>query len=215
MCNPASFVVTKDQVFWSKKSDSHEDIISEFELKEMNVRHEPTFVRVEISPENGDLRLPIDEWIYKLDQDVRPNWYEQEVVERRCRVVLKKWAESKLIIDAKDVILEIKEDRELYIFNSTLKATTLGNSTLKAETWDNSTLKATTRGNSTLKATTRDNSTLEAETWDNSTLEAETWDDSTIISYTKQITKDCLKSNHAVLVDRSDDVVKCYVGSDV
>jgi hypothetical protein len=29
MCQPASFVLTKDGVFWSMKSDSHEDIIQE------------------------------------------------------------------------------------------------------------------------------------------------------------------------------------------
>ena len=32
MCEPASFVVTKDKVFWSLKSDGHEDIIREHAL---------------------------------------------------------------------------------------------------------------------------------------------------------------------------------------
>jgi len=32
MCRPASFVLTEHKVFWSKKSDSHEDIIREFGL---------------------------------------------------------------------------------------------------------------------------------------------------------------------------------------
>ena len=31
MCRPASMIVTKSKVFWSEKSDSHEDIVEEFE----------------------------------------------------------------------------------------------------------------------------------------------------------------------------------------
>ena len=49
MCTPASFVLTKDRVFWSKKSDSHEDIIEEYKLNPDGIRG-PNIVRVKISP---------------------------------------------------------------------------------------------------------------------------------------------------------------------
>jgi len=90
MCNPASFIVTKDQTFWSKKTDSHEEIISELNLVEI-VASKTTLVRVEITPDGGDLTLPIDQWQYRVDQDILPDWYDAEEVEKRCRAVLPEW----------------------------------------------------------------------------------------------------------------------------
>jgi len=98
MCEPASFVVTKKQVFWSKNSDSHEDIIQEFDLKEMDVRNNPTFIRVEIVPPERDYRLPFSKWNYKLDQDIKPEWYDEKEVESRCRACLKDWRKSNVVM---------------------------------------------------------------------------------------------------------------------
>ena len=98
MCEPASFVVTKKQVFWSENGDSHELIIEENNLKEMDIRKKPTFVRVEIVPPNRDYRLPFKKWAYKLDQDIKPDWYDEKDVESRCRAVLKKWLKSNVIL---------------------------------------------------------------------------------------------------------------------
>lgn len=98
MCQPASFVVTKKQVFWSLKHDNHHLIITENNLKEQDVRGEYTFVRVEIVPPNRDYALPPRKWVYQLDQDLRPKWYDEKEVERRCRVALKEWRKQKLCL---------------------------------------------------------------------------------------------------------------------
>jgi hypothetical protein len=90
----ASFIVTKKQVYWSKTTDSHEEIIKEFGLAEQDVRNEYIFVRVEIAPVNGDYKTPIEKWVYKLDEtntDYLPEWYDAKVVEKRCRIALKDW----------------------------------------------------------------------------------------------------------------------------
>ena len=49
MCRAASFVVTKDKVFWSKMTDSHEEIIREFDLCP-EVAGKACVVRCEIVP---------------------------------------------------------------------------------------------------------------------------------------------------------------------
>ena len=67
MCEPASFVVTKKEVFWSKKTESHHEIISEFKIKEQNVRKEYNLVCVEITPPDGDYTKPLSKWKYRLD----------------------------------------------------------------------------------------------------------------------------------------------------
>ena len=62
MCKPASMVVTKEKIFWSEKSDSHEDTISEFGLVE-KVANQLTFVRIEIVPPNeNDFGASSSKW---------------------------------------------------------------------------------------------------------------------------------------------------------
>ncbi len=118
MSQPASFVVTKNKVFWSKKSDSHQDIIEEYHLVEM-VNNQVTFVRTEISPEDRDLRRPPKEWKFIVEQDILPDWYDPKEVERRCRIALTKWRKTKLIIDKN---AEIKNG-QIYVYgNSQVKA---------------------------------------------------------------------------------------------
>ena len=226
MCQLASFIVTKSQVFWSKFSDSHEDIIEEFGLKEMNVRQEPTFVRVEITPPNNDYSIPITDWQYKLDQDIRPGWYDLDGVERRCRDALKEWHKQKItvnddsnkkLVSGNFIVINstvtVKDNSTVTakgnstvtaLDNSTVTAkdnstvTAWGNSTVTA--WDNSTVTA--RGNSTVTA--RDNSTVEA--LDNSTVTAR--DNSTVQIFTKK-RDDITVVDSAVLINRSGNKPKC------
>ena len=101
MCHPASFVLTKDSIFYSEHSDSHEDIIKEFGLNPDGVRG-PNVVRVEISPENNKFDLPLRKWVFKVDQDILPDWWIQQKGERRTRIALKSWAEKKLVLPKDD-----------------------------------------------------------------------------------------------------------------
>jgi hypothetical protein len=97
MCNPASFIITKGpKIWWSEKSDKHEDIISEHKLHADGIGG-PNIVRVEINPSNGNLSLPLKDWKYQVDQDVFPPWYDEAVCKRECFVELKHWADKKLI----------------------------------------------------------------------------------------------------------------------
>jgi len=98
MCRPASMVVTKQKVFWSKNSDSHEDIIEEFKLDEGKLREQPKLVRVEIVPPNEDYKLPFSKWNYRLDQDIKPKWYDEKKVEARVRKHLKEWRKCKVVM---------------------------------------------------------------------------------------------------------------------
>jgi len=208
MCRPASFVVTKDRVFWSPNGDCHELIISENELKESNIRSEIQFVRVEICPPDEDFRTPLDQWKYRTDQDLLPGWYVESEEEKRVRDILPEWLESKVILPD-----QTREIRDKYIVacygtveargNSTVKA--CGNSTVEA--FDNSTVEA--RGNSTVKAF--DDSTVKA--FGNGTVEVAKGR-ATIIAY-NSLTPDILKSSKAVMIDRSKNTVVCYVGKDI
>lgn len=96
MCNPASMIVLRDRVVWSKASDSHEDIISEYGLHFNGVKG-PNGVRVEISPPDLDYCIPLEDWVFKVDQDHFPPWWDKKEAEFRVRQELPDWADAKLI----------------------------------------------------------------------------------------------------------------------
>ena len=99
LCAPASFCVNRElKVFWSKKSDAHEDIIEEFDLHVDGVR-EANFVRVEVvPPKEGAFETPPDQWVFKLDQENAPSWYDKDKTEKACRIALVDWAAAKLAL---------------------------------------------------------------------------------------------------------------------
>jgi hypothetical protein len=102
MCKYASFVLTKDQIFWSKKSESHEEIIRENSLCECDSsRIRINIVRVEISPVKvwGDL----SRWVYKVDQDNVPEWYDAKECEARTRKALAKKVDKQLLSAFRDL----------------------------------------------------------------------------------------------------------------
>ncbi len=96
MCRPASFYLTRENIYWSKTSDSHTDIIREFNLREDDSRNAPSGVRIEVSPPGGNLSLPLADWVYKVDQDRTPAWYDSVDGENRARRALSDWARHKL-----------------------------------------------------------------------------------------------------------------------
>jgi hypothetical protein len=90
MCTPASFVLTKDAVFWSKTSNSHEDIIAEHGLNADGVRG-TNILRVEIVPADGDYGSQTKLWVYHTDQDILPPWCDAVADEKRTRAALRQW----------------------------------------------------------------------------------------------------------------------------
>ena len=90
MCNFASFVLTKDRVFWSEKTDSHEDIIEEFGLSADGAKA-PNILRVEVTPPKDAALVDwsdLSAWTYRVDQDIVPVWADAQVDEERVRAAL-------------------------------------------------------------------------------------------------------------------------------
>ena len=121
MCKPASFVITKDKVFWSKVSDSHEDIIKEFSLA-AEVAGKICIVRCEITPpKEGRFDLPADEWIYKTDQEAKslPEWFDAAEVEARCRMELVYWLETKVVLQGR-IIQKLESGVSVFVCGGTV-----------------------------------------------------------------------------------------------
>ncbi len=108
MCNPISAVLTKTAVFFGD-DDSHESIIRQHKLHEGRGAL-PNILRVEISPKGGDLTLPVEEWVYRVDQDVLPKWADAEADERRARGALVRSGVGELYADYKAKLAPLDAD---------------------------------------------------------------------------------------------------------
>ena len=126
MCREASFIVADNgrKVFWSKYSDSHEDIIKKYGLVE-SVAGKVCFVRVEVSPVGGSSQLMTDfaDWNFRVDQDLLPDWWDSVEAEKMCRVELPKWRESKCFAGG---VMSVNRGK-IYLFNNS-SAGLFGNS---------------------------------------------------------------------------------------
>jgi len=99
MCTPASLIVMKDRIFWSRFSESHEDIIEEYSLHMFGARG-PNGVRVELSPPHPlNYADPIERWMLTIDQDMLPDWWDYEECLKRVRdVVREEWLPTKVVL---------------------------------------------------------------------------------------------------------------------
>jgi hypothetical protein len=162
MCNVKSGIILKDRVF-VPAYDSHEKMLKELGIKDD--RRTPNFIRVELSPIDGDMFTAVEDWKYRVDQDFRPDWYVPEVDEKRMRAAVKEWYDEHVFIRKNDLNIVAKNNDCYYLKdcgNATVEAS--GNATVEA--YGNATVRAS--GNATVEA--YDNATVEAS--GNATVEA-------------------------------------------
>jgi hypothetical protein len=88
MCQAASFILTENEVYFSGKTDSHEDIIKEKKLVADGVNG-PNILRVELIPIES--LFDLSTWGFSIDQDTRPTWFNAKKDESRTRTALSGW----------------------------------------------------------------------------------------------------------------------------
>ena len=181
MCKLKSAIILKDRIFMPEY-DSHSDMLNELGIKDDYLGASKKFVRAELLPTDDDVFSDIDRWVFKVDQDITPEWFSVEEYKPRMVDAVKEWAKTHIHIGINGLEIDggrnhyIRDCKDVTIENSTVTA--WGNSTVTA--WENSTVTAwgnstvTAWGNSTVTA--RENSTVTA--WGNSTVTA--WGNSTV-----------------------------------
>jgi hypothetical protein len=118
MCRPASFILTKDNVYWSLKTDSHEDIMDEYKLRD-GLGGRVLIARVEIVPSHGmDVFSDIETWDYRLDQDRYPAWYRRARDEQRARNALREWHARRVLVGIND--FHVVKDTRVWAKDSAL-----------------------------------------------------------------------------------------------
>lgn len=92
MCNFKSGIILKNRVVLAPDgNESHSDLLESLGIEDSTDNAYRVFVRAELTPENYNKALPVEEWKYRVDQDMVPNWYEEDPVkyEREFRDAVK------------------------------------------------------------------------------------------------------------------------------
>ena len=144
MCRFKSMIFLKDRVF-IPDYDSHQDMLEELKIEDNQKNAERVFVRVELSPEDGDVFSDISTWKFKADQDILPKWYVEEVDKKRAVEAVTEWAKEHIFIEQDNLTLKeggtyyIKDCKNVEAWGSaTVKA--CGSATVRA--WDSATVEA-------------------------------------------------------------------------
>lgn len=79
MCNFKSGIILKNRIVLAPDgNESHSDLLESLGIEDSTDNAYRVFVRAELTPKNYNKALPVEEWKYKVDQDMVPNWYEED-----------------------------------------------------------------------------------------------------------------------------------------
>ncbi|MBQ7347771.1 MAG: hypothetical protein IJW55_07425 [Clostridia bacterium] len=97
MCKLKSAIALKDRIFMPDY-DSHSDMLKELGIEDDFIGASKKFVRVELSPADGDPFSDIDTWALKVDQDIRPDWFSEEEYKPKIVEAVKAWAKNHIFV---------------------------------------------------------------------------------------------------------------------
>lgn len=79
MCDFKSGIIFKNKiVLCPEGNESHSDLLKSLNIEDNYINASKVFVRAELTPPNYNKAIPIEEWGYRVDQDVVPDWYEKD-----------------------------------------------------------------------------------------------------------------------------------------
>ena len=96
MCQFKSAICLKDRVF-VPDYDSHSKMLEELHIEDDFVHASKVFVRVELVPEDGDKTSDVDEWKLNVDQDVLPDWWNENDCLPRIKAAVKVWCNNHIL----------------------------------------------------------------------------------------------------------------------
>ena len=136
MCRLKSGLILKNRVF-VPEYDSHTEMLEELGIKDDYLNASKTFVRVELSPANGDVFSDIDTWELNVDQDIMPEWYDEDIYKPQVVEAVKTWANNHIHIGVDNLKIStgsnhyIKDCKDVDIYGNATVENIYGNATVK------------------------------------------------------------------------------------
>jgi len=131
MCNFKSGVILKSGVVLAPEGkESHSDLLESLNIEDSYVNASKVFVRAELTPPEGNKARLVEEWKYRVDQDIVPDWYNEDPVryEMEMREAVKEYMKDRLknIICGYDWTPIQDEKYTYYFMNGTAFETEFG-----------------------------------------------------------------------------------------
>ena len=216
MCKLKSGLLFKNGVF-VPDYDSHDKMLREKCIEDTaENRIAGKFVRFELSPENDDPFVPIDIWVFKIDQDELPEWIKSdpEKYEAMARAAVKEWAEKHIFIGIDKLNLTdgsgyyLKDCTNVTLYGSSTVQDMSGSSTV--QDMSGSSTVQDMRDSSTVR-NMRDSSTVQ-DMWGSSTVQ-DMRDSSTVRNMRDSSTVQDMRGSSTVRNMRDSSTVRNMWGS--
>ena len=99
MCKFKSGIILKNKIELAPQdNESHSDLLDSLDIDDTSFNASKVFVRAELTPPHGDIAVPIEKWNYNVDQDITPDWYDEDPVryENEFRAAVDDWIKENL-----------------------------------------------------------------------------------------------------------------------
>lgn len=96
MCQFKSALVLKDKIFLPDY-DGHDKMLQELGIEDNFTNASKVFVRVELSPANGDIFSDVGGWKLTVDQDILPDWWNENEYLFKLKALVSTWMQKHTI----------------------------------------------------------------------------------------------------------------------
>ena len=113
MCRFKSGLIFKNKVVLAPiYNESHSTILDICGIEDTDFNARKVFVRAELIPYDDDFMSDIDKWRYIVDQDVTPDWYDEdpEKYEEVFRKEVEAWRDKNIIMICGQPCTKLKEE---------------------------------------------------------------------------------------------------------
>lgn len=133
MCRFKSGIVLKNRVVLaSKNNNSHSDLLERLYIEDNYMNAAKTFVRIELIPPNDDVLADIKDWKYVVDQDITPDWYEEDKAryEAEFRKSVGEWVKDNIVVICSKPweVIKTEENKTYYLLCGKLHNSAFGKS---------------------------------------------------------------------------------------
>ena len=113
MCRFKSGLILKNKVMLTPiYNESHSTMLDKCGIEDTDFNARKVFIRAELIPYDGDFMSDISKWKYIVDQDVTPDWYEEdpEKYEEMFRKEVEAWRDKNIIMICGQPCTKLKEE---------------------------------------------------------------------------------------------------------
>ena len=141
MCQFKSGLILKNRVVLAPEgNESHFDLLESLKIEDTRNNAMRKFVRAELIPKNNNKATEVNEWVFRVDQDVTPNWYDKDPkrYEDDFREAVREYMEErKMTVFCGVAWTPIKVDgnKTYYLLDGILEKSSFGNDNNYAESY--------------------------------------------------------------------------------